>query len=786
MRMPVMYYHYPMSILFAATALVSSAAVSMPTSVRSAEDLLPILRECDTMSVQDIRQRLMTMPIPESAGIPFQKKLYTWKGVALWMNIEAATTPEAHAAAVALMQKETPLIWVTMQWLAMAEAEKNGDAAEAEDIRQEVDAFLTTHQQELGFISHVHELKEFDKHPEEKKGEILHLMSQDTDASDGMASLAVAHVRGGYGMEQDVEKALSYALRAVSMEAMLWINSGLVRSHMGLLLARVSDMKGEAAFPLKLAALRLVLHGDGSDDGDKGVAAYLLTHAYEQSRGAIPAAEALQHSALKEGVQYAHPACLHLVAEKNKETDAELSKEFYRRAEEAGYDPETDYRTNYLKCCYSRSFNTPDVESPYAAEREAEYYLRRWMSKARYEDVLQANPTRASLVSLFTVLIAGGDEAENSSFVDSLDGSDAVQETDSMAERLGKWESMMKNSQLREATSQMRSFYKTYLSQPHDEGMPLELLRFGAQCGEPYSVFILAHKRILFDDSFTLETLQAVRYAHDAEVPAATRFLYEVMSEGKYGVEANPVLADALYAKSLALLSAESWCERLKAAETEEARLVALIHLFVGSAGADYALPLDEALTAYAEKHPELADVITPLRILCLDFHLRKESLSPEQAKTAHERLLELALTAQPAVMTNEQVDYHRALIDWTYRVETDAVRRSAARKGMKSLDSGEADVVLVRDREVCLEELGEGRAVLQALCEQRPDELKGAHLVLRTADMAIAELAVAGGVKSVSADKMDTATRDYLRKHHIAAGARTIIPIEQPQAFLP
>ncbi|MBQ2813876.1 MAG: DUF1893 domain-containing protein [Akkermansia sp.] len=75
---------------------------------------------------------------------------------------------------------------------------------------------------------------------------------------------------------------------------------------------------------------------------------------------------------------------------------------------------------------------------------------------------------------------------------------------------------------------------------------------------------------------------------------------------------------------------------------------------------------------------------------------------------------------------------------------------------------------------------------MLQALCEQRPDELKGSHLVLRTADMAIAELAVAGGVKSVSADKMDTATRDYLRKHHIAAGARTIIPIEQPQAFLP
>jgi hypothetical protein len=188
--------------------------------------------------------------------------------------------------------------------------------------------------------------------------------------------------------------------------------------------------------------------------------------------------------------------------------------------------------------------------------------------------------------------------------------------------------------------------------------------------------------------------------------------------------------------------------------------------------GEVYSLLLDDELQAYGSAHPELQGIIAPLRLLYIESALRADSLTAEEDHELRLRALQLAAITQPAVLSVADADFWHRYAEYEYKCDLDSERASAARVALPALRENRADLLVVSaEKKITHEQAGQTTADLPA------EALRGAHLVCRECDRALAEFAIQAGVRSVTAMRMPSAERDYLRSHNIAAGGWEIVP---------
>jgi hypothetical protein len=168
--------------------------------------------------------------------------------------------------------------------------------------------------------------------------------------------------------------------------------------------------------------------------------------------------------------------------------------------------------------------------------------------------------------------------------------------------------------------------------------------------------------------------------------------------------------------------------------------------------------------------HPELQNIIAPLRLLYIGNTLRKDTLSATENHELRLRALRLAAVPQPAVMTSAQQNYWNRHAEYVYLCDLNAERASSARVALPNLSENKADMLLVVDKEVVYEQQGTDLAGVPA------ELLRGAHFVCRDCDRDLADWAVQAGVRSVTALRMPATVRDYLRSLNISAGGWQIV----------
>lgn len=296
------------------------------------------------------------------------------------------------------------------------------------------------------------------------------------------------------------------------------------------------------------------------------------------------------------------------------------------------------------------------------------------------------------------------------------------------------------------------------------------VLKQFAEAGNADALYILARQQVKFLDSFTEESWGQMLQALQRGSADAAWFMYSALWDGLYGVEQDPMTAAKCYRMALTRCQADAWARVRERAEDDAARLYALVHMRHSSDGEKYSLQLDDELQAYAVAHPELQNIIAPLRLLYIGNTLRKDTLSATENHELRLRALRLAAIPQPSVLTPVQLDYWQRHAEFVYLCDLNAERASAARVALPALKENRADILLVADKEIIHEQQGPDTSTLPA------ERLRGAHLVCRDCNRALADFAIQSGVLSVTALHMPAALRDYLRSHNISAGGWEIV----------
>ena len=617
----------------------------------------------------------------------------------------------------------------------------------------------------------------------EKKEWIIARLQTLPDAPDAQIALAMSYLYEEMGAGVDVEKAMSHALRGAVAGEFLLVDSSSLRDNLRLSLARAAALKGEAALPLQVAALRQM---EGEDKDVTGLASYRLSRLYHSLPENLDlVGEALGRRALIEGANLGHPVCLQAAAEICAVEEPEEASRLYRLAEAVKFDPQKDY----LNCAHGRKavmqVYFPGISLPDATEREVNRLFMRLVAQAKLTDYLaefSGQDAEAIMMTkhVWDVFLHGVETTPAEEELEYLDRPD-TEEGDSrgIVQWLEKMQHALEKSpdtkEVAEGFAQgaemAEEVLRAFESGASISDEQLALLQQLADAKIDTALYMLAWRQVKFLGAFTQESLDMMAEASERGSADASWFLYTAFWEGLYGMEPDPLTATHCYRRALSQCSADAW-QRVwdGAGDDGVKRLYARIHMRHSSGGVKYSLQLDDELQVYAAAHPELQGIIAPLRLLYFRLAIKADSLNAEENRELRLRALALAQAVQPAVLKAADVEFWRQYAEYEYRERCHEERAIAARKALPALKEGSADMALVAEHKLAYTQKGQEVTQLPA------DKLPGAHLVCRECDRALADFAIKSGVRSVTALRMPVAERDYLRAHNIAAGGWEIV----------
>lgn len=775
-----------MPLLSAAAALVAPAA-EVPSAVETAADLLPLLRGVDDMPKEQARELLLSLPIPPKSSHIFREYMFLFQNMPRAIDVLEQLGKNNEAAREKLM-RESPRMWAFCLALEIMVARAQKDEAHAQQLADEGNKGLLQLGAEhgLGMLGTLgfsiltcpnEEMRAVIGTPE-----MIARLAENRADADSQATLAMLRLYEDYNGKADVAQSMQHALRAAVAEMYLNQEGNALRNNLRLSLARAAYLQGEAALPLQFAALRQI---ENEDKDQAGLGAYRLGKFYETLPENLAfVSEELARSTMVAGAELGHPACLHQLSE--YADDEETIEKMRRLATDAKYDPQKDYLHMSHGGAFRLSFYCGRADFPDRSERETFDGLKRLMARVDMHDWLAGSERSESevfkaIVPVFLRFVDSTFRAANESpgaqFVDYLEDADSQEPPmDDFTRYLRKLEGeftdmedvggfFAQNARVIELMSR---------SVKSGEGLSPEqvaVLKQFAEAGNADALYVLTRQQVQFLGSFTEESWGQMLQALQGGSADAAWFLFTALWEGLYGLEHDPMSATNCYRMALTRGQADAWARvRERAEDDEAARLYALVHMRHSAGGEKFSLLLDDELQAYAVAHPELKDIIDPLRLLCIGETLRKDTQSATENHELRLRALRLAAMPQPSVLTPVQQDYWQRHAEFVYLCDLDAERASAAREALPALKENRADMLLVADKEIIHEQQGPDTSSLPA------EMLRGAHLVCRTCDRALADFAIKSGVLSVTALRMPATLRDYLRSHNISAGGWEIV----------
>ena len=136
--------NYLIPILSVASALVAPAA-EVPYAVKTAADLLPLLRGVDNMPKEQARELLLSLPIPPQSSHVFQEYMYLLQNMPGALDVLGQLGKNSEGARAELL-RESPRMWAYCLMLEMMVAQSQKDDALAKKLAVEGDKGL----QQLG------------------------------------------------------------------------------------------------------------------------------------------------------------------------------------------------------------------------------------------------------------------------------------------------------------------------------------------------------------------------------------------------------------------------------------------------------------------------------------------------------------------------------------------------------------------------------------------------------------------------------------------------------------
>lgn len=783
--------HYLSPFLSLSAALVAPAAeLQVPADAETAADLLPVLRGVNELPKEQARELLQRLPIPRQSSCLLRERMLIYKNFPRLIQMVSQLGSGSETARSELL-REDPRLWAICMSVEMGLAQKNKNEELLQKLVAEGEAGLQQLQPEqgLGLIKAMG--FSFLALPQDEQQKLIEdadwqrrvatQLEETAGEPDELTALAMTFLYDECAMGVDVPRAMQYALRAAVAEMYLQNEIGL-RNNLRLSLARAAALQGETALPLQLAALRQL---EKEDKNLGGLGAYRLGCLYEKvPENLSMASEQLAQAAILAGAELGHPACLQKLAAYT-ENPAEREKMLLMAAE-AKFDPEKDYlntpqgRKLILKIA-TRNHTLPD-----RSEREVQYWLRLLMARVEMADWMAGLENESEIMKVVgpvflkfcDVTFSQAENLNGLAYTDEWEQADSqdLSGTKSASFMRALQEKFTDDEELAQACAQSAWVIES-MGRDARTGEPLtaeqlEVLQKFADAGNADALYLLAWRQVKFLGEFTEESWAQMVQALQAGSADAAWFLFTAFWEGLYNVEQNSMSATNCYRLALQRCQADAWARVRERAEDDMARLYALVHMRHSSGGEVYSLLLDDELQAYGRAHPELQGIIAPLRLLYIGSALREDSFTADEKHELRLRALQLAVIPQPAVLPTADVDFWHRLAEYEYRDDLNSERASAARVALPALRENRADLLLVSaEKKITHEQAGQTTADLPA------EALRGAHLVCRECDRALADFAIQAGVRSVTAMRMPSAERDYLRSHNIAAGGWEIVP---------
>lgn len=774
-----------------AAMFAPAADMPVPDSVETPAELLPVLQNVDKLSPQEARELLQKLPVPKQCSRVLKSRLTIHSILPDFLSLGGKSGEEAATIRARILQK-SPAVWLGCIFLEMADVKRVGDKAREARLVEECMRVLQGLGPEsgLGVVQVLGENPFQEQKPERSEAEkqewnrgIVTRLQTLPDAPDAQVALAMSYLYEEMGAGVDVEKAMSHALRGAVAGEFLLVDSEALRDNLRLSLARAAALKGEAALPLQVAALRQM---EGEDKEVTGLASYRLSRLYHSLPENLDLVGGeLERRALIEGANLGHPACLQAAAEICAQEEPEEASRLYRLAEAVKFDPQKDY----LNCAHGRKavmqVYCPGISLPDATEREVNRLFMRLVVQAKLTDYLaafsgQEAETFKMAMQVWDMLLHGVETAPAEEEIEYLERPDTEEgDNREIVQWLKKMQHVLEESpDTKEAAEGFargaelaEDVLRAFKNGASISDEQLALLQQLADAKIAQALYMLAWRQVKFLGAFTQESLDMMAEASERGSADASWFLYTAFWEGLYGMEPNPLTATHCYRRALSQCSADAW-QRVwdGAGDDGVRRLYARIHMRHSPGGEKYSLPLDDELQAYAAAHPELQGIIAPLRLLYFRLALKADSLNAEETRELRLRALALAETVQPAVLKAADVEFWRQFAEYEYREACHEERAIAARKALPALKEGSADMALVAKHKLAYTQTGQDVTRLPA------DKLAGAHLVCRECDRALADFAIKSGVRSVTSLRMPVAERDYLRAHNIAAGGWEIV----------
>lgn len=777
--------NYLIPLLSVASALVAPAA-EVSSAVQTAADLLPLLRGVDDMPKEQARELLLSLPIPPQSSHVFQEYMYLLQNMPGALEVLGQLGKNSEGARAELL-RESPRMWAYCLMLEMMVAQSQKDDALAKKLAAEGDKGLQQLGAEhglgmlgtLGFS--VMNCPAEDRQKVIGNPEMIARLAENGADSDSQATLAMLRLYEDYNGKSDVEQSMQHALRAAVAEMYLNQVGNDLRNNLRLSLARAAHLQGEAALPLLVAALRQM---ESEDKEQAGLGAYRLGKIYETMPENLAfVSEELARSSMIAGAEMGHPACLQQLAEYAE--DEETREKMRSLATEAKFDPKKDYLNMSHGGALRLLIYCDKADFPDRIEREAFDGLKRLMARVDMNDWMAGGEKSDSeafkaIAPVFLRFVDATFNAVNErsgeQFVDYLEDADSQEPPmNDFTRYLRKLEREFADTKEVAGFFAQNAWMIESMSRSVKAGAGLSaeqvaVLKQFAEAGNADALYILARQQVLFLESFTEESWGQMLQALQRGSADAAWFLYTALWDGLYGVEQDPMTAAKCYRMALTRCQADAWARVRERAEDDVSRLYALVHMRHSSDGEKYSLQLDDELQAYAVAHPELQNIIAPLRLLYIGNTLRKDTLSATENHELRLRALRLAAIPQPAVMTPTQQDYWYRHAEYVYLCDLNAERASSARVALPNLSENKADMLLVANKEVIYEQQGTDLTGVPA------ELLRGAHFVCRECDRALADWAVQAGVRSVTALRMPATVRDYLRSQNISAGGWEIV----------
>ena len=149
----------------------------------------------------------------------------------------------------------------------------------------------------------------------------------------------------------------------------------------------------------------------------------------------------------------------------------------------------------------------------------------------------------------------------------------------------------------------------------------------------------------------------------------------------------------------------------------------------------------DDALQAYAQKHPEMADAIYIIRLIILREAL--DSSYPTQTHEAYNRLCSLLEEIPAGLISKEAAQDFRMKYAFHNKLNNAQLQRllhydAEHSKALSKIQTGKATCLLVEDGDIIAESADTGSNAVTALLEAHEDDTEGNTVI--TAHLSVEE----------------------------------------------